>query len=278
MDDARRARRSLARAPRARAAPRDRRLRHRPLVARPPARDAGDDAQDRPLVRRRPPGRPRAPACSSRRCSGWPTGSGCRPLAEGIETEAQRALPRRARLPARAGLPLLPPVAAAQIEPLVPSPPPRRVGQVTRFIAASSSACSPDSTMPRSRVDRVPHVDEAGVERREAEADRVGRAEVGDDVRALDERPADRARRRGGAATTCAPRRCGVARRAEREAERRQPRVVEVDRELGERAALARTPVDARLGQHLARPRRRPPGRGSAASRPGTAPIAATGP
>ena len=41
-------------------------------------------------------------------------------------------------------------------------------------------------------VERVPDVDEAGVERRDAEPDRVRAAEVGDDVRALDQRAADR--------------------------------------------------------------------------------------
>ena len=40
-------------------------------------------------------------------------------------------------------------------------------------------------------VDRVPDVRVARVERRQAEADAVRPAEVGDDVRMLDQRPAD---------------------------------------------------------------------------------------
>ena len=65
-------------------------------------------------------------------------------------------------------------------------------------------------------VERVPDVDEARVERGDAEPDRVRAAEVGDDVRALDQRAGDRPGLAGGAATTCEPRRGGVARRAER--------------------------------------------------------------
>ena len=47
-------------------------------------------------------------------------------------------------------------------------------------------------------VECVPDVDEAGVERCDAEPDRVRSAEVGDDVRALDQRAADRPRLRVG--------------------------------------------------------------------------------
>ncbi len=54
------------RAARARPASGHRRLRHRPLVARPAASDAGHHAQDRPLVRVRPAGRPQRRRCSCR--------------------------------------------------------------------------------------------------------------------------------------------------------------------------------------------------------------------
>ena len=75
--------------------------------------------------------------------------------------------------------------------------------------------CSPRSTSAAQAVERVPDVDEARVERRDAEPDRVRAAEVGDDVGALDQRAADRpglgvAQRDVRAAAR------GVARRAER--------------------------------------------------------------
>ena len=47
---------------------------------------------------------------------------------------------------------------------------------------------------PPQAVERVPHVGVARIERRDAEPDRVGPAEVGDHRRALDQRAADRPR------------------------------------------------------------------------------------
>ena len=54
------------------------------------------------------------------------------------------------------------------------------------------SRWSPRSTRVAQALERVVHVHEARVERRHAEPDRVRPAEVGDHLRALDQRPADR--------------------------------------------------------------------------------------
>ena len=66
--------------------------------------------------------------------------------------------------------------------------------QVTRPGAASMRLCSPRLDEAAQAVERVPDVGVAGVERGDAEADGVRAAEVGDDVRALDQRAADRPR------------------------------------------------------------------------------------
>ena len=59
-----------------------------------------------------------APRCWSATIIQLARNLGLHPLAEGIETEAQRALPGRARLPAGAGLPVQQGVPADQIEAL----------------------------------------------------------------------------------------------------------------------------------------------------------------
>ena len=118
---------------------------------------------------------------------------------------------------------------------------------VTRPGRGSTVSCSPRATRSRSRVDRLPHVGVAGVERRDAEPDGIRAAEVGDDAGAVDQRARDLpglrvAQRDVGAA------RGGVARRAEREAERREPGVVQGDDQLGQRDRLAVQRGDAGLG------------------------------
>ena len=176
-------------------------------------------------------------------------GLGLQALAEGIETEAQRAFLLEHGCPLGQGFLFSPPVAAAQIEPLVlrlPEPP-RSGHALHRGVELGVLARLDDARQP---VDRIPDVDEAGVDRREPEADRVGRAEVGDDVGALDERPADPPRvgmpeRHMRAAAL------GVARRPEREPELRQALVVDVDRQGRELRRLGAHAADARLGQHL---------------------------
>ena len=89
-------------------------------------------------------------------------------------------------------------------------------------------------------VERVPDVDVARVERRDAEPDRVRAAEVRDDVRALDQRAADRPRLAGGASETCEPRRAGSRGEPRLEAERREPLVVERDDQLGQARSTSR--------------------------------------
>ena len=65
------------------------------------------------------PGRRTAPACSVRAMLRLADGLGLQALAEGIETEAQRAFLLEHGCPLGQGFLFSPPVAAAQIEPLV---------------------------------------------------------------------------------------------------------------------------------------------------------------
>ena len=91
---------------------------------------------------------------------------------------------------------------------------------------------------PARSLDDLGDVGRARVERREAEADRVWSAEVRDDARALDQGAADAPRLLVSERDVrAAPGR--VARRAEREAERCEPLVVELDRVLGQRSRVA---------------------------------------
>ena len=101
-------------------------------------------------------------------------------------------------------------------------------------------------------VEGVEDVDEAGVERREAEAHHVGRAEVWQHPGALDQRAADPPALGVGERDVPAAA-GGVARRVEAKAERREPRVVQLDRERGQRPGLVGDPGDARLGDQLER-------------------------
>ena len=94
------------RAARARPAAGDRRLRHRPLVAVAAQPDAGDDAQDRPLVHLRPARR------SQRRGAGHldrPAGQepGAAAAGRGHRDRGAARVPGRPRLPAGPGLPVL---------------------------------------------------------------------------------------------------------------------------------------------------------------------------
>ena len=111
--------------------------------------DGRDDAQDRPLVRRRPPERPQRRVLVKAMIR-LADGLGLQALAEGIETEAQRAfLSTTAARSGRASCSRCRSRPRRSSRSCCASP--SRLGQVTRFIAASSSACSPDSTMPASR-------------------------------------------------------------------------------------------------------------------------------
>src|SRR4051794_41191836 len=88
-------------------------------------------------------------------------------------------------------------------------------------------------------------VGEARVEGREAEADDVGLAEIGPYAGSLDERLADLPALLVGDRDV--PAAAGrIARRDQREAERRQPRVVQLDRVGRQRPRLRRDPLDAR--------------------------------
>ena len=143
-----------------------------------------------------------------------------------------------------------------------PSPPPRTALPEQLVLAKerygalgdAASALASDQALlaaldeAAQAVERVPDVDEARVERRDAEPDRVRPAEVGDHVRALDQRAADRPRL-GVAERDVRAAARGVARRAELEAERRQPLVVQRHDQLALRDRL------------LAQPARRPPRR-----------------
>ena len=91
-----------------------------------------------------------------------------------------------------------------------------------RTRVGSTSRCTPRCDEVAQPVDRVIDVDEAGVERRDAEPHGVGAAEVGDDVGALDQRLADRPRL-GVAQATRASRACAASRgEPSGEAERRR--------------------------------------------------------
>ena len=120
-------------------------------------------------------------------------------------------------------------------------------------------------------VERVPDVGEARVERRDAEPDRVGPAEVGHR-----RRRARSARGMIGHASRVAQRDVRaaarrVARRAEREAERRQPGVVRARRSARSARRTSRAARRCRPRRSAARPPRPPRARGSAACRPGSA-------
>ena len=82
---------------------RDRRLRHRVLVALLPPAVPGDEHQGRPELRRRPR-RPRATPASSAASSRSATRFGLTTVAEGVETAEQLEVLRRARLRPRPGL------------------------------------------------------------------------------------------------------------------------------------------------------------------------------
>ena len=144
------------RAARARPAAGDRRLRHRPLVAGAAEPDAGDHAQDRPLVHRRPA---RATAASAVLVvDHHPARPQPRPASAGGGHRDRGAahVPGRARLPAGPGLPVLQgracrtdrgacttPCATPPDYPSgmpIPSPMPRCSG---------CSRCAPASTSPR---------------------------------------------------------------------------------------------------------------------------------
>jgi hypothetical protein len=95
-------------------------------------------------------------------------------------------------------------------------------------------------------LEGVVDVREARIQRRQAEADRVGAAEVRDHPGTLDQGPADRPRLGVGEAhMPPAPGR--VARAGELEAERGQVLVAQVDRELGEGGGLLAQGFDPRF-------------------------------
>ena len=91
---------------------RDRRLRHRLLLARPPARDARGHPEDRPLVRGRACRRTRPTRRSSRRPIAMGRALEMEVVAEGIETSEQVADLRELGCPLGPGLPVRPPAAA----------------------------------------------------------------------------------------------------------------------------------------------------------------------
>ncbi len=108
------------RAPRARLAARDRRFRHGPLLALAALADDGDDAQDRPVVRPRPARRPSATVLVSAIIQ-LARKLGLQPLAEGIETEAQRDFLLAEGCTFGQGFLFSPAVPAAEVAPLVRS-------------------------------------------------------------------------------------------------------------------------------------------------------------
>ena len=91
---------------------------------------------------------------------------------------------------------------------------PKTRAQCRRSYLGDAAACRVDELVLAAlderaqAVERVPDVGVARVERRDAEPDRVGAAEVGDDVRALDQRDVDLPRLRvGDGDVRAAPRR-----------------------------------------------------------------------
>jgi hypothetical protein len=123
---------------------------------------------------------------------------------------------------------------------------------VTRVRAASTRWWSPRDEVARA-ARRLDHVGVARVERREREADQAAAvvgAEVGDHGGALDERPADRPG--VGVAERDVPAAAGgVARRGQREPQRRQPGVVGLDEQVGQRPGLRGDRRHARLRGQL---------------------------
>ena len=126
-------------------------------------------------------------------------------------------------------------------------------------------------------VERVPDVDEARVERRDAEPDRVRAAEVRDDVGALDQRAADRPRLR-----VAQRRRASRARAGSRGEPSSKPSGAShascsATISSVRRDRLRAQRLDAGLGGQLARPPRPRRARGSAACRRGSARCPSTG-